>query len=127
MAAILSVPHLGGDTPNMLNGVYCAVCILLLFPMVVMAGAGSPLEGKKTIAVCKFLGAISYPLYITHYPMIYVQMEWAARHADAPVGTHIWVAVAIFFASIAVAYASLKAYDTPVRQWLTDKFVYRKK
>lgn len=125
LALILAVPHLGGDTPNALNGAYCAMSIILLFPMVVMTGAGSPLEGKKTIAVCRFLGAISYPLYITHYPMIYVQMKWAAEHSDAPLDTHIWVAVSIFIASVAVAYACLKVYDEPVREWLKQRLLYR--
>ena len=125
LALILAVPHLGGDTPNALNGAYCAMSIILLFPMVVMTGAGSPLEGKKTIAVCRFLGAISYPLYITHYPMIYVQMKWAAEHSDAPLDTHIWVAVSIFIASIAVAYACLKVYDESVREWLKQRLLYR--
>ena len=90
--------------------------ILLVYPAIVAAGAGSPLTGKKTIAICKFLGMISYPLYITH-----------SRHADAPLGTHIWVAVSIFIASIAVAYASVKVYDLPIRAWLSEKFIYHKK
>ena len=126
MAVILAVPHLGGDTPNALNGLYCAISIIIFFPIVVAAGAGSPLTGRKTIAVCKFLGAISYPLYITHYPMIYVQMNWAAQHPDAPLGTHIWVAASIFVAAIAVAYASLKVYDEPVREWLSARFLRSK-
>lgn len=125
IASILVWPHIGGDTPNVLNGAYCAIAIILLFPMIVSAGAGSPLEGKKTIKVCKFLGAISFPLYITHYPMIYVQMKWAAEHADAPLSTHIWVAVWIFIASIAVAYACLKVYDEPIREWLKNHWLYR--
>ena len=123
----LVIPHIGGETHQWLNGLYCAVVILLVYPAIVAAGAGSPLEGKKTIAVCKFLGMISYPLYITHYPMIYVQMNWAAQHADAPLGTHIWVAVSIFIASVAVAYASVKVYDLPVRAWLSEKFIYNRK
>lgn len=127
IAAILVWPHIGGDTPNAFNGAYCALAIILLFPMIVSAGAGSSLEGKKTIKVCKFLGAISYPLYITHYPMIYVQMKWAAEHADAPLSTHIWVAVWIFIASIAVAYACLKVYDEPVREWLKNHWLYKSK
>ena len=123
VAVVLVIPHIGGDTRPWLNGVYCAVAILFVFPAVVAAGAGSPLTGKKTTAVCKFLGRISYPLYITHYPMIYVQMNWAARHADAPLGTHIWVASAIFAASLAIAYACVKVYDEPVRNWLSDRFL----
>lgn len=50
-------------------------------------------------------------------------MNWAARHADAPLGTHIWVASAIFVASIAIAYACVKVYDEPVRNWLSDRFL----
>lgn len=126
VAATLVVPHLGGETHEWVNGLYCAVVILLAFPAIVAAGAGSELKGRRTTALCKFLGMISYPLYITHYPMIYVQMNWAARHADAPLGTHIWVAVCIFIASIAVAYASVKVYDIPVRKWLSEKFIHPK-
>lgn len=121
IAAVLAMPHIGGPKPNILNGLYCLTAIIAIFPAVVAAGAGSPLRGRKEIALCKFLGEISYPLYITHYPMIYVQMNWAARHPDAPAATHIWVAVWIFVASIAVAYACLKVYDMPVRQWLTNR------
>lgn len=95
--------------------------------MIVSTGADSPLEGKKTIKACKFLGAISYPLYITHYPMIYVQMKWASEHSDAPMGTLLWVAVWIFIASIAVAYACLKVFDEPVREWLKNHWLYKSK
>lgn len=125
VAATLVVPHLGGEDHEWINGLYCAVVILLIYPAVVAAGAGSPLRGRRTTAICKFLGMISYPLYITHYPMIYVQMNWAVRHADAPLSTHIWVAVSIFIASIAVAYASVKVYDIPVRAWLSERFLYK--
>lgn len=127
VAVTLVVPHVGGEAHPWLNGLYCAVVILFVYPLVVAAGAGSPLKGRKTTAVCRFLGTISYPLYITHYPMIYVQMNWAARHADAPLSTHVWVAVSIFVAAIAVAYASVKVYDMPVRTWLSEKFITRKK
>lgn len=127
ITATLVVPHIGGEAHQWLNGLYCALTILVIYPLIVAAGAGSLLKGRKTTALCKFLGLISYPLYITHYPMIYVQMNWAARHADAPLGTHIWVAVSIFIASIAIAYASVKVYDLPVRAWLSTKFLHPKK
>lgn len=126
VAATLVVPHIGGEIHAWLNGLYCALVILIVYPAIVAAGAGSELKGKKTTAVCKFLGMISYPLYITHYPMIYVQMNWAAQHADAPLGTHIWVAVSIFIAGVAVAYASVKVYDLPIRAWLSAKFLAKK-
>ena len=55
--------------------------------------------------------------------MIYVQMNWAARHPEAPRVTHVWWACMILIASICVAYASLKVYDIPVRDRLTRKFL----
>ena len=125
IAAALAMPHIGGGSHEWLNGVYCAVVILVLFPAIVAAGAGSPLAGRRTTAICRLLGMISYPLYITHYPMIYVQMNWAALYPDAPAGTHIFVAVSIFVAAVAVAYASVKVYDIPVRAWLAERFLYK--
>lgn len=43
------------------------------------------------------------------------------------IANNIWVAVSIFLASIAVAYASVKVYDLPIRAWLSEKFIYHKK
>ena len=54
-----------------LNGIYEAACILLLIPAIVAIGAGSTVSGKRMMRLCKFLGEISYPLYITHLPAAY--------------------------------------------------------
>ncbi|MBQ8811692.1 MAG: acyltransferase, partial [Bacteroidales bacterium] len=125
LVVLFSIPCVGGEG-NILNGVYNAVCILLLFPIVVMMGAGSTIKGEKSAKVCTFLGELSYPLYITHYPLMYMQMNWAWSHPDAPIYLHVMVAVGVFITSIALAYACLKLYDLPVRKWLTDKWLKRK-
>ena len=107
-------------TPEQIfNGVYQALVILLVFPLIVSMGAGSRVTDAKSIAVCKFLGEISYPLYITHYPLVYMQMAWAAGNPDAPLSTHIFVSVSVFIMSVGLAWACLKLYDLPVREWLT--------
>ena len=54
------------------NGLYEAVCILVCFPLIVAMGAGSSVTGSKLSAINRFLGEISYPIYITHYPLIYM-------------------------------------------------------
>ncbi len=124
IVVLLCMPWMGMDTMGegrWTNGLYEAVCILVLFPLIVMIGAGSSVKGSKSAAINKFLGDISYPIYITHFPLIYMQMAWADKHQDAPLGTHIFVAVSIFLLSIVVAYASFKLYDLPVRDWLRKK------
>ncbi len=125
IVVILCMPWMGisetGDG-RWTNGLYEAVCILVLFPLIVMIGAGSSVIGSKSAAINKFLGDISYPLYITHFPFIYMQMSWAESYQNAPTDTHIFVSVCIFFLSIVTAYAALKLYDLPVREWLKKKF-----
>lgn len=126
IAAILVIPYAGTDSRPWTDGAYNAVSILVLFPLIVAMGAGSTITGRRSVAVCKFLGEISYPLYITHYPWIYVQMNWAARHPDAPLSTHIFVAISLFIMAIAIAYASLTIYDKPVREWLKQHWLMKK-
>lgn len=116
----LALPHLGGEgDARWINGLYCAVAILFIFPAIVAMGVGGETKGKKTVALCKWLGAISYPLYITHYPWVYMQMAWAHRNPEASTGAHIMVSLGSFVMSLLIAYAVMKLYDTPVRQWLT--------
>lgn len=122
LAVLFSIPCVGG-ADNILNGVYNATCILVLMPLVVMMGAGSQIKGEKSAKVCTFLGEISYPLYITHYPLMYMQMNWAWSHPDAPAYAHVMVCIGCFLLSIGIAYACLKLYDIPVRKWLTEKWL----
>ena len=122
LIAIFSIPCVGG-AGSILNGIYNSLCILVLFPVIVMMGAGDCIKGEKSKNFCNFLGEISYPLYITHYPIMYMQMNWAWSHQDAPVGAHIIVAISTVLLSIGAAYAFLKLYDIPVRKWLTEKWL----
>ena len=120
--AMLSVPTLGGGN-KLVDGVYQLVIILLGFPLVLSIGAGSSLKGKKSSRICKFLGDISYPLYITHYPLIYLHTSWAQRYPDAPFGTHVMVAVSTLVIALFIAWAALKLYDEPVREWLKNHWL----
>lgn len=126
LAVLLAVPCVGGEG-NVLNGVYNAVCILLLFPLIVMMGAGSRLTDPKSARVCTVLGELSYPLYITHYPLMYMQMTWAWAHPDAPLYAHVMVAAGVFVLSILLAWGCLKLYDLPVREWLKVHWLMKKK
>ena len=122
LIVLFSIPCIGGDY-GVPDGIFQAVCILLLFPIIVLTGAGSVTTDHKSTAVCKWLGDISYPIYITHYPIMYMQMGWVADHPDAPLWMHIMVNFGVVFMSIILAWGLLKAYDLPVRQWLTEHWL----
>lgn len=122
ITAALCMPCVGGWAHVWMDGAYNAFCALLLFPLIVVMGAGSRISGRRSVAVCNFLGEISYPLYITHYPMIYVLWAWIENHPDAPAGTHVAVVLSVFLTDLCIAYAALRLYDEPVRAWLKKRF-----
>ena len=122
---MLAMPRIGGMENMWMNGAYEAFCILIICPLIVAIGAGSDIKGKKSVAVCTFLGEISYPLYITHFPLVYMQIAWANNHPDAPLGTVICLSVSIFILSVGLAYGSLKLYDRPVREWLKKHWLMK--
>ena len=117
IAIVLAMPYFAPASMPWVNGLYETFAILIVFPFVVMMGAGSNEGGR----LCRFLGEISYPLYVTHYPLVYVQMSWMAAHPNLPAATHAAVGVSLFILTIAIAYASLKLYDIPVRRWLANR------
>jgi peptidoglycan/LPS O-acetylase OafA/YrhL len=125
IVVVLSIPRIGGTGHLWINGLYESVVIILVFPLIVSIGAGASLTGKYSVKVCKFLGDISYPLYITHYPLIYVYTAWVANN-KIPLGVYgLFVGLLLFIASIALAWACLKLYDEPVRNWLKKRFLIK--
>jgi peptidoglycan/LPS O-acetylase OafA/YrhL len=101
------------------NGLLEVAIIVIGFPTVVAMGAGSQLNDRAK-KVSKFFGDISYPIYITHYPFIYIYTAWVSTKKPTT-GEIIPVAVGIFVASLVVAYVALKLYDEPVRKYLRNK------
>lgn len=122
VAAVLCMPRVGNGSHLWMNGLYDSFSIIFLFPIIVAIGAGSRLEGGLQNKVCKLFGDISYPLYITHYPLIYLYTAWVVRDKVSPTMGAI-VGAGLFVVAVTVAYLCLKLYDEPVRKWLTRRFL----
>lgn len=103
------------------NGLYEAACIIIAFPIIVAAGAGGSISGRWA-KICQFSGAISYPIYITHYPFIYIYTMWIANKKPAPIDI-VPVASGLFVFFLVLAWISLKYYDEPVRAWLKKRML----
>jgi peptidoglycan/LPS O-acetylase OafA/YrhL len=120
IVAIFIIPRIGGSSHLWMNGLYDSFCILFLFPLIVYIGASGSMNGKTASRICTFFGNISYPIYITHYPIIYIFTAWVANNKVSM--TAAWpTALLVFFVAIAIAYGCYKLYDVPVRKWLTKK------
>lgn len=121
---ILSMPRIGGSEHLWMNGLYDSLSIIFLFPLIVYLGANGEVKHKFASKLCKFLGDISYPLYITHYPLIYIYIAWV-RNNDIPLREAWPVGLFVWFACILLSYAYLKLYDEPVRKWLGKHLILK--
>jgi peptidoglycan/LPS O-acetylase OafA/YrhL len=120
IVAIMAMPRIGEQA--WMNGIYESACIILLFPLIVSMGAGGHIKGAVSTKVCKFLGNISYPLYITHYPFMYLYIGWVCKNS-VPWRSALPVMAASLCGCILVAYACVRLYDIPIRKWLKKKFL----
>lgn len=124
ITVILCVPRIGDENSLWMNGIYESVCIILLFPLIVSVGAGGEIKNPFSLKICKLLGDISYPIYITHYPLIYWYTAWVVDNKVSIQDGYI-LGIGVLIASIAIAYLCLKLYDEPVRNWPQNKFQKR--
>ncbi len=123
---LLAVPRIGGAEHLWMNGLYDTVCFALFFPLVVYWGASGKITDKHTSRICEFLGNISYPLYMVHYPFIYLYYAWV-KNEELTFSESLPGALAVVIGSIILAYICLKLYDEPVRRYLAKRFLRPKK
>lgn len=120
LVVLFAVPQIGGKS-CVDDGLYQVFAIVVMFPVIVLIGAGSKTTDKRSAKWCETLGNLSYPLYITHFPLMYMQMAWVSSHKDSPVWHHVVLNLGILLVAIGIAWAFLKLYDEPVRAWLKKK------
>lgn len=121
--ALLIVPFISVGESTLFNRLYDTACILFFFPMIVYLGASGKTTDKKSSAICKFLGDISFPLYMVHYPFMYLFYDYIGFPNTFRVPADTWpYHLLLFFGNIALAYLCLKLYDEPVRKYLSKKW-----
>ncbi len=102
------------------NSIAEALCVILVFPLMLCCGAGQTSVSGPIGAVCRFTGRLSYPLYMVHYPAIYIFSHWLWSHN--PSAPAVWAAAITLYVGVVVLAALLmKFYDEPVRAYLTSK------
>ena len=118
LVVLFSVPYIASSGSISLNSLYEFVCIAFLFPMLVWLGACGTASGT-TGKMNRVLGELSYPLYIVHYPIMYIFYAWLIKNNIYTLDNCLGVAALVIVSSIALAFLCLKLYDEPVRRWLT--------
>ncbi len=125
IVVLSAIPRVGGSDQLWLNGLYDSVCIIVIFPLLVRMGASAQVTGETTTRICRFLGDISYPLYMVHYPFIYWYYAWV-KNENLTFGQSLPGALALVVGSVVLAYMCLKLYDEPVRRFLGKRLAGRR-
>lgn len=121
---LLSMPYIGDGSQPWANALFDIGCVIVVFPVLVYIGASGEVVGM-THSLCRFCGELSYPLYIVHYPLMYLFYAWV--WGEGLSFAQAWpMAAGVFAGSILLAYMALKYYDEPVRRRLTERVRRRK-
>ena len=121
LVLLFSVPYIPSSGSPSLNSLYEVVCIVLFFPFIVWMGACGSIQSQHISKASKLLGDISYPLYIIHYPIMYIFYAWLIDKGYYSLYASWPMALLVVTSSIVLAILCLKLYDEPVRRWLASK------
>jgi peptidoglycan/LPS O-acetylase OafA/YrhL len=99
------------------------IIVVVLFPLLVSLGAGATLSSKLNKS-CKFLGDISYPLYIIHYPFLWLFLSYIESQHPSLLQMKI-IAPNATALLVVLAYVVMKHLDTPLRKLLKNKVEMR--
>lgn len=123
---LLHVPYIPGLQPVCYNGVFEMFCIAFVFPCLVWLGASGSTSDLFSSKICKFLGDISYPVYIIHYPLYYLFYAWLIKNSYFTFWETWSVALALMAGNIFLAWLCMKLYDEPLRRYLAHRFLRKR-
>jgi len=117
LAILLVLPFIMPDSK--LNWITQLLVVLLYFPLLVSLGAGAVLsDGLKKL--CNFSGKISYPLYMTHYAVIWMFGNYYQAYKPSA-GQLTYIIIIGTILLLGFAYLVMILFDTPVRKYLNRK------
>ena len=117
LVAMLSMPYVGDSAGDVRNAVFDLVCTLVVFPAIVWLGACGATTDAFSTRLCTTLGQLSYPIYILHYPLMYLFYAWVWQNGVAP-REALPVCAAMLVVIPALAWTALRFYDIPLREAL---------
>jgi len=103
-----------------LNWLFESIVVILYFPFLIALGAGASLSSPLE-KICRLLGNLSYPLYMTHYCVIWAfgaYLQSPFFHED----TVHYVIVAGSLLLIVFGYIVMRFIDKPIRNKLIQYF-----
>lgn len=93
--------------------------VILYFPLLIVLGAGARLKAGLS-KLCHFLGEISYPLYMVHYPFIWLFMSYVEQKKPSlPEMTLVMISGTVLL--IILAWIVMVTFDLPIRTYIKNR------
>jgi peptidoglycan/LPS O-acetylase OafA/YrhL len=102
-----------------MNWITDAVTVIFYFPFLIALGAGATLTSGYD-KICKFFGDISYPLYMVHYPFLWIFLSYVETKKP-PMNEMVVVMIISLFLLIGLAYLIMIFLDQPIRKYFTNR------
>jgi peptidoglycan/LPS O-acetylase OafA/YrhL len=97
------------------------IIVILYFPFLVALGAGAT-SRASTSKICKFSGEISYPLYMIHYPFLWVFLSYVEKVNPNMTQLQVIIPIGVVLL-ISLAYSIMVWIDVPIRTYLRRKIL----
>ncbi|RZL15536.1 MAG: acyltransferase [Hymenobacter sp.] len=103
-----------------MNWLTDSLVVLCYFPLLVALGASAQ-PAPHLAKLCQHLGSISYPLYMVHYPFLWVFLSYHEQYHPSTGTLALVIPLAILGLGL-LAWAVLTWVDAPIRSYLTRTF-----
>ncbi|MCB8876461.1 acyltransferase family protein [Acidisoma silvae] len=105
-------------------GLFTLPYVILLFPAIIFLGAAAEV-GPRVSAFFRFLGVLSYPLYILQSPILRIGEE-VLKRKHFGLGGSIAFGLAEAAAALVISYLALTYYDVPLRRFIRARAARRR-
>ena len=116
MSAIFFLPQGAGPGWAALD----AGLSLVVLPTLLVLGLRATADAR-TVSVCAIAGELSYPLYAVHKP---IEVAIAGLASGQSAATRAGLAAACLATVLACAFAASRAYDIPIRRFLSARLLH---
>ena len=101
------------------NTIADPLLVIFYFPFLIALAAGAQLRATF-VKICRFLGDISYPLYMIHYPFLWMYLSYVEviKPPMSLMALQIPIGVLLL---IGLAYIIMLYLDIPVRKYLKGR------
>jgi peptidoglycan/LPS O-acetylase OafA/YrhL len=118
-AALLVIPK-----PAEVRWLYDTVCVIILFPLLILAGTQSEPSSPKLLRMFLLVGSFSYALYAIHTPVLHFGHVLAEMNPEQP---YKLLMMPFFALACGAAVAADLLYDRPVRKMIAERLSERQR